>query len=208
MAKRSSGAARPGHVRIIAGTWRGRRLAIPAASGVRPTPDRVRETLFNWLSPFIGGAKCLDLYAGTGALGLEALSRGAAETWLVERDRRLAQALEAHAKALGAPARVVQADAVRLLAEHSADAAAFGGFDVVFLDPPYDVPLEPLLGMLPRFLAPKARLYVERPRDPGLPDASPYGTWLRTSRAGAISFGLLEIETTPAGNSPFRRARG
>src|SRR5690606_9775904 len=84
---------RPGSVRIIGGTWRGRRLAVAGGPALRPTPDRIRETLFNWLAPALPGARCLDLFAGTGVLGLEALSRGAAEAWLVERDPVAAAAL-------------------------------------------------------------------------------------------------------------------
>ena len=78
-----------GRIRIIAGTWRGRLIDIPDGTAVRPTPDRVRETVFNWLSAVVEGARCLDLFAGTGALGFEALSRGAAEAWLVEQDAKL-----------------------------------------------------------------------------------------------------------------------
>ena len=85
----------PGKVRLIAGRWRGTRLDVPASPGLRPTSDRVRETLFNWLAPFLPGARVLDLFAGSGALGLEALSRGAAEAVLVERDAALAAALRA-----------------------------------------------------------------------------------------------------------------
>ena len=91
-----------GSVRIIGGEWRGRRVEIVTGGELRPTPDRVRETVFNWLMPLLPGARCLDLYAGTGVLGLEALSRGAAESWFVERDPRAAAALEAMLVRLGA----------------------------------------------------------------------------------------------------------
>src|SRR5690606_14330781 len=103
----------PGQVRIVGGTWRGRKLPVADVEGLRPTPDRVRETLFNWLAPVIDGARCIDLFAGTGALGFEAASRGAAEVWLVERDPRAVQALrEAGAKLGGDGISVVVADAI------------------------------------------------------------------------------------------------
>jgi hypothetical protein len=98
-------------VRIIGGEWRGRRLEFPGGTDVRPTPDRVRETLFNWLRDHVVGARCLDLYAGTGALGFEALSRGAREAVMIERDRRLIDALERQKEALGANATIVRSDA-------------------------------------------------------------------------------------------------
>src|SRR5690606_11919673 len=121
---------------IIGGTWRGRRLAVAGGPALRPTPDRIRETLFNWLAPALPGARCLDLFAGTGVLGLEALSRGAAEAWLVERDPVAAAALRSSVATLGAPARILATDAWTLLATPPAEAA--GRFHVVFLDPPYE----------------------------------------------------------------------
>lgn len=123
---------RPGSLRIIAGHLRGSRLAVPAMDGLRPTPDRVRETLFNWLAPHIAGARCLDLFAGTGALGVEALSRGAAQCCFVERDRALAQALRENLARLRVDnAQVVEADALAWLARPGA------AFDIVFIDPPF-----------------------------------------------------------------------
>ena len=123
----------PGSVRIIAGHLRGSRLDVADAAGLRPTSDRVRETLFNWLAPVIEGARCLDLYAGTGALGIEAKSRGAGECVFVERDRELAQRLrETLARLKVDDARVAHADAMAWLA------GAPTPFDIVFLDPPFD----------------------------------------------------------------------
>src|SRR5215831_14365771 len=108
--------APPGRVRIVAGALRGSRLDVPALPGLRPTPDRVRETLFNWLMPVIDGARCLDLFAGTGALGIEALSRGAAWTDFVETDPRLAQALRDNlARLKQTPAAVRGGNAMALL---------------------------------------------------------------------------------------------
>jgi 16S rRNA (guanine966-N2)-methyltransferase len=188
MAKRSNARRRPpGSVRIIAGEWRGQRLTVAAGTAVRPTPDRVRETLFNWLMGTIGGARCLDLYAGTGALGFEALSRGAAEAWFVEQDPALVAALDAQAETFGVRPRIVRQDVESLLRGR-----AVACFDVVFLDPPYAVPVEPLLRLLPAWLANDAVVYVERPLDPGLPEI-PGAVWAKRSRAGAVEYGLLQV---------------
>jgi 16S rRNA (guanine966-N2)-methyltransferase len=177
-----------GRVRIIAGEWRGRRIEIPDGTAVRPTPDRVRETVFNWLRDSLVGARCLDLFAGTGVLGFEALSRGAAEAWLVEQDAKLVDALRATAQMLGAAPRIVRRDALAYLREPPA-----ARFDVVFLDPPYAAPLDPLLAVLPAWLSPRALVYVERPRAAGLPPVSS-AEWVKQSRAGAVEYGLLRFE--------------
>lgn len=125
-------------VRIVGGRWRGRRIGFPERADLRPTPDRVRETLFNWLQPSISGAHCLDLFAGSGALGFEALSRGAARAVLVESDTAAAQALSATIAQLAATAaELVRMDALAFLSR-PADA-----FDVVFLDPPFAQDLLP-----------------------------------------------------------------
>ena len=149
-----------GQVRIIGGRWRGTKLAVPDRPGLRPSSDRVRETLFNWLMPALPGARVLDLFAGTGVLGLEALSRGAAQAVLVERDPGLAAALRESAAKLSAQAEI-----------HAADALAWLGgrrdrFDLVFLDPPFADGLweRALDGLAPR-LAPGAWVYVESPED-------------------------------------------
>jgi 16S rRNA (guanine966-N2)-methyltransferase len=188
MAKRSNARrGPPGCVRIIAGEWRGRRLSVAPNTSVRPTPDRVRETLFNWLMGTIAGARCLDLYAGTGALGFEALSRGATEAWFVEQDPVLIAALNAQAEAFGVHPRVVRQDAESLLR-----GGAVARFDVVFLDPPYALPVEPLLHLLPAWLANEAFVYVERPLEAGLP-AIPGTVWAKRGRAGAVEYGLLQF---------------
>jgi 16S rRNA (guanine966-N2)-methyltransferase len=176
----------PGSIRIIGGAWRGRRLKIAPSAAVRPTPDRVRETLFNWLRDDIEGARCVDLFAGTGCLGFEALSRGAADVWLVERDAALARALVAHTKMLGASAHVVRASADSFL-----ERPRGAPFDVAFLDPPYDRPIEPLVDALLPLLRPRGLVYVERPVLQGLPDVD--GTkWRQRGRAASVEFGLLE----------------
>ncbi len=153
----------PGQVRIIGGRWRGTRLPVPDLPGLRPTPDRVRETLFNWLQPKLPGARVLDLFAGSGALGLEALSRGAAEAVLVERDPVLVENLHAAGRKLeaGNSLQVLRADALALLA-----APLHGRFDVVFLDPPFEAGLwGEVLARLPPWLVDDAWLYVECPAD-------------------------------------------
>jgi 16S rRNA (guanine966-N2)-methyltransferase len=189
-----------GQVRIIAGEWRGRRIAVAEGTTVRPTPDRVRETLFNWLRDSLSGARCLDLFAGTGALGFEALSRGAAEAWLVEQDAALVEGLHATARMLGASPRIVRRDAHAFLREPPS-----ARFDVVFLDPPYVLPILPLVAMLPPWLASAALVYVERPRAEGLPEV-PEAAWQRRSHAGAVEYGLLRFAgTMPVGTTSEAR---
>lgn len=165
-----SGRPQPGVVRIIGGQWRGTRLPVADVAGLRPTADRVRETLFNWLQPRIIGARVLDLFAGSGALGLEAVSRGAREAVLVERDPGLEASLRQSVARLpgGERARVVRADALAWLRDTPAQDERF---DLVFLDPPFAHDLwAPVLAALPSRLADDAWLYVEAPgeRD-GLP---------------------------------------
>lgn len=165
---RSGGKATTGKVRIIGGRWRGTRLAVADAPGLRPTSDRVRETLFNWLMPMLPGARVLDVFAGSGALGLEALSRGAAAAVLVERDPALAAELRALGARLpgGEAAQVVQADALAWLAAQPAAGAAAPGFDLAFVDPPFAAGLWDRVwpALLP-LLAPSAWLYAEAPAD-------------------------------------------
>lgn len=125
-------------LRIIGGVWRGRKLSFPDVDGLRPTGDRIRETLFNWLAPDIQGARCLDLFAGSGALGLEALSRGAIESVLIEKNPLAAQSLEKNLKLLSAQnAKVISSDAIAYLSH----AHAQDPFDVVFIDPPFQLDL-------------------------------------------------------------------
>ncbi len=151
-----------GSVRIIGGRWRGTRLPVADAEGLRPTSDRVRETLFNWLQPVIPGARVLDLFAGSGALGLEAVSRGAREALLVERDARVAASLRDTVARLdaGGDVQVVQADALSWLGTHPAAAP----FDIAFVDPPFAAGLwQAVLDALPAVLAEDAWLYLEGP---------------------------------------------
>jgi 16S rRNA (guanine966-N2)-methyltransferase len=186
MAKSPADRKHPRSLRIIAGDWRGRRLTFPDGTSVRPTPDRVRETLFNWLQPHLHQARCLDLFAGSGILGFEALSRGARESWFVENDRRLSAALGAHAALLDARAQIVTENAMRFLERPQTS------FDIVFLDPPYALLLEPILARLPPLLRDGALVYVERSAADGLPNGESI-RWRRTGRAGAVCYGLAEL---------------
>jgi 16S rRNA (guanine966-N2)-methyltransferase len=200
MVKRNAGRVQ-GSVRIIAGEWRGRRIGISTDTGVRPTPDRVRETVFNWLREWIPEARCLDLFAGTGVLGFEALSRGAAEAWFVEQDAALIEALTETGRQLGATPHIVRRDALAFLRE-----SASTRFDVVFLDPPYTQPLDPLLELLPRWLATNGLIYIERPRSAGLPQV-PGAAWLKQSYAGAVEYGLLRFDEATMPQKPPSEAQ-
>ncbi len=176
-----------GKVRIIGGRWRGTRLDVPDLPGLRPSSDRVRETLFNWLMPALPGARVLDLFAGTGALGLEAVSRGAASAVLVERDPALAAALQATVVKLDAGDRVAveRVDALGWLS-----AAQGKPFDIVFLDPPFAEGLwARALEALPPMLSEQAWLYVESPPDQA--PAMPAGCALhREGRTREVRFAL------------------
>jgi 16S rRNA (guanine966-N2)-methyltransferase len=177
-----------GRLRIIGGSYRGRKLPVPSESGLRPTADRVRETLFNWLQPRIAGARCLDLFAGSGALGFEAASRGAAEVVMLERSAAVVRMLEDNVRALAAEGvRVRRVDALRWLSR------AGEPFDVVFLDPPFAAGLlAPSCDLLTRngWLAPGARVYLEAPVDQGIPPLP--GGWrlTREKSAGQVRFAL------------------
>jgi len=180
---------KPNQLRIIAGTWRGRKLGFPVVAGLRPTPDRVRETVFNWLAPVLPGARCLDLFAGSGALGFEAASRGAARVVLVERDAQVLQELRANGSTLGASqVQVVAAEALNYLAGSAAP------FDIVLLDPPYDRPdlLAACCTQLETggWLAPQARIYLETRGKTCLPVLP--GNWelVRSKHAGQVAYHL------------------
>ena len=151
-----------GQVRIVGGRWRGTKLRVLDRPGLRPSSDRVRETLFNWLAPIIEGARCLDLFAGTGALGIEALSRGAGWVDFIERDPRLAQALRQNLERLRQTDAAVRcADALQTLGEAPADA-----YDVVFVDPPFNETLwQPAVMALEGngWLRAGALIYLEMP---------------------------------------------
>ncbi len=194
-------------VRIIGGEWRGRKLHFPPSTGLRPTPDRVRETLFNWLQFELAGTRCLDLFAGSGALGFEALSRGAGEVVFVERDTVSARAIRDMLARLRCDrGRVEQADALTWL-EHGPSASK--PFDVVFLDPPYDAAWLPVLvEKLERgaWLAPGAWIYLEDAAARGEPPLPAGWTLLRSKRAGDVSYHLAR-RGSPAHNENHQ-ARG
>lgn len=187
---RKGGAARrqpAGNVRIIAGEWRGRRLRV-AGPGIRPTPDRVRETLFNWLAPWLPGRRCLDLYAGTGVLGLEALSRGAASCDFVERDPGAAAAIIAVLELFGAPpCEVVNTEAWSWLGRPPR-----APYQLVFMDPPYGE--QDLVAHCARlaqgWVAPDAFVYLETGRREALPELPRGWTLWREQVAGDVRFGL------------------
>ena len=172
-------------VRIIGGQWRGRKLRFPDRQGLRPTLGRVRETLFNWLAASIQGARCLDLYAGSGALGFEALSRGAAEVTFVERDRKAAAALKSNANTLKAKASILQMPAERFL--NSAPEA----FDLILFDPPFadHRALKHLPELLDEHLAANGLLYLETSRHDDLPLPERV---LKSSQAGDCQFALYQ----------------
>ena len=175
-------------MRIIAGRWRRRLLPVAATGRLRPTPDRVRETVFNWLRNDIEGARCLDLFAGTGALGFEAASRGAEAVVMVERERSLAATLGRAARTLGADnVEVVRADALAWMPPPGSR------FDIVFLDPPYAGPApEAALARLESLgaLAPCCLVYLETNRDPAVIELPPGWRFLRARSAGRVRYHL------------------
>jgi 16S rRNA (guanine966-N2)-methyltransferase len=178
-------------LRVIGGRWRGTILSFPPVPGLRPTSDRVRETLFNWLQPVIAGARCLDLFAGSGALGFEAASRGAAAVVMVEQNRLAVAGLRFNSNRLGASVvRVVQADALQWLRRERQV------FDVVFLDPPFGHKLLPktleLLSGSGR-LADGAHVYMERERVLGELALPPGWELFRAMSAGAVACSLARV---------------
>jgi 16S rRNA (guanine966-N2)-methyltransferase len=183
---------RPNTVRIIGGLWRSRIIEFPDAEDLRPTPDRVRETLFNWLGRDLTGMACLDLFAGSGALGFEALSRGAASVVMIEKNPAALRALRDNARKLDATGlTVVRGDALEFVR------SARSRFDVVFVDPPYRLGMQvAALGLVRGLLAEGGRVYVES-------DAvfEPPRGWaiFRRARAGNVHFHLLAREADDQG---------
>jgi 16S rRNA (guanine966-N2)-methyltransferase len=192
-------AAGSGQVRIIAGEYRGRRIKVASRPGLRPTPDRVRETLFNWLGQRLDGESCLDLFAGSGALGFEAASRGARRVVMVEADREAYQALETSRAQIGARnVELVLGDAFAYLARGGEKADE--RFSVVFVDPPFrQNALAPVLERLAPRLACGARVYIESP-EPCAPGAR--WTELKRARAGQVSYQLFEWRGDDQGGVP------
>lgn len=194
MIKYNPGRGYQNEFRIIAGAWRRRKLSFPPLPGIRPSPDRVRETLFNWLQDHVSGARCLDLFTGSGALGLEALSRGAAEVVFVDREHAALDAVRGHLSMLKATGgTVVQADALVWLATPQVKA-----YDIVFLDPPFDAGLLPQVCALLEagaWLKPSTFIYMEYPAEHPPAAPSHWSLW-RESRAGRVGFRLMQIQAT------------
>jgi 16S rRNA (guanine966-N2)-methyltransferase len=179
-------------LRIIGGRWRSRSLSFPAVEGLRPSGDRIRETLFNWLAPILPGSRCLDLFAGSGILGFEALSRGAAHCSLVELNPVAAQQLRANADQLQAQNAVIhRTSALEFLARPVTEP-----FDVVFIDPPFaDNLWQPVMTLLDAgWLQEDALIYVEAPPELCL-DLSPAWQIHREKRAGQVCYRLYRYET-------------
>jgi len=188
----------PGQIRIIGGIWRGRRLPVPHAEGLRPTPDRVRETVFNWLAPYIAGARCIDLFAGTGALCLEALSRGASQAVMVERSATVARQLRQIIAGLGANATVTEADAIGFL-----DSWGRGSdprpFDLVFVDPPFASDLiGPCAAKIEtqNLLRPGGWVYIEAPSRLAPLPLPPTWELVRSRTAGEVGYHLARRPLT------------
>lgn len=182
-----------GYVRIIGGKWRGKQLAVPSLPGLRPTPDRVRETVFNWLQSHVAEANCLDLFTGTGAFGLEALSRGASSVTMVDSSEHVVRALSQHVASLKAH------DCVMLYKANLPEGlrAPTKPFDIVFIDPPYD---SDLLFSTCRaleksgFLADSSLIYLEARdsiTDNQLPDN---WTIIKAKKAGVVMYHLVKRE--------------
>jgi 16S rRNA (guanine966-N2)-methyltransferase len=187
-------------VRIIGGGWRGRRVSFPDAPGLRPTPDRVRETLFNWLQHSIVDTRCLDLFAGSGALGLEALSRGAREVVFVEQSPVAARALQGELRRLGgsAKARVMEIGAARFLR----DPPLGGPFDLIFLDPPFG--RNALADYVPlvdsgTWVKPGGWVYLENERAAGVPALPAHWELLRSKSAGEVGYHLARVTSRSSG---------
>jgi 16S rRNA (guanine966-N2)-methyltransferase len=183
-------------VRIIGGAWRGRRVHFPDLPGLRPTPDRVRETLYNWLQNHIVGARCLDLFAGSGALGLEALSRGASGAVFVEQAQAAARSLVKELERLGGSARgrVVEMGAARFLREISAQG---GDFDVVFMDPPFGT--NALAEFIPAvdaggWVKAGGWVYLENERSAGVPTLPAHWELAKSKSAGEVGYHLIHVQ--------------
>lgn len=185
------GAGEPGQLRIIGGQWRGRKLMFPSVPGLRPSPDRVRETVFNWLMHSVSGARCLDLFAGSGALGLEALSRGASHCSFVDSSGPACRSIGDHLRTLHCDTAAVANSETRVWLRQTAPQP----FDIVFLDPPFR---GELLGECCEllesggWLAAAAWIYVEAASDETLP-AVPANWRLHRDRvAGKVAYRLFE----------------
>ena len=195
MTRRSSKATssknKAAKLRIIGGEWRSRQLPIPEVEGLRPTPDRVRETLFNWISPYVPGAVCADLFCGSGALGLEALSRGAKQVTFVDSSRLVTKQMQANLSTLQARHGQVFTQGADLYLQQSPQQA----FDLVFLDPPFRKGwLEKMIPLLQQgWLAERALVYIEMEKETALPALPAYWQLLKEKTAGQLVYRLFEV---------------
>lgn len=183
---------RPGNsnqLRVIGGRWRGRKLRFAEGRGLRPTPDRVRETLFNWLMPHLPGARCLDLFTGSGALAFEALSRGAAQVVMIDNNARVVSQIRENLSLLeNVNTELIQADSVKWLKQDATHT-----FNIVFLDPPYtDKVLPECINLLEQgnWLANNAWIYIELPANDDLPELPDNWQWYRNKNAGQVGYHL------------------
>lgn len=196
--KRASAQSGENRLRIVGGRWRSMRVDFPPIAAIRPTPDRVRETLFNWLQTKILNARCLDLFAGSGALGLEALSRGASHVTFVDREPVIVRHLTTTlARFQAANATAIASDALTYLRNRD------GRFDIVFLDPPFAADLlAPVCQALAQDrLNPDAYVYLESSAREGLPRLPEGWTVYRSKRAGEVGYHLVRV-ARPTAESP------
>lgn len=181
--------AQPSTIRVIGGVHRGRKLPVILADGLRPTGDRVRETVFNWLQPYVTGAQCVDVCAGSGALGIEALSRGANKSTFIEFNTRVAKQLRQNCSTLELNAEVISGDARRVLAEQPRK-----HFDIAFLDPPFDHQLwQVLLQELIPTMKQGGLVYIEHPKTEVVEWPENWRQ-LKSKSAGQISFSLWQLQ--------------
>lgn len=196
-----------GQLRIIAGKWKRRPIPVQDLKGLRPTPDRVRETLFNWLGQRLDGWRCLDLFAGSGALGLEAASRGAGRVIFVESDALAAQAITQWIDRVGgAP----ECQIVRAKAQDWCLTAAPGSFDLIFMDPPFGVGIVgPMIPVAARLLAPTGLMYVESEAPLGADEMAAHGlSEFRADKAGAVHYHLLQFSASQGAQDANRSLSG
>lgn len=184
-------------LRIIGGEWRGRKLCFPDVPNLRPTPDRVRETIFNWLAPMINGAHCLDLFAGSGALGFEALSRGAEHATFVDSHKKATQEIQNNLSLLNAnnKANIFSMDGVKFLSHEKFKTTEVKKYDLVFLDPPYHLDLmQKVVPILEEndWLADNAMLYLEIEKRQSLPTLPINWQQLKEKTAGEVNYFLFQ----------------
>ena len=183
-----------GQIRIIGGAWRGRRFSVEDVEGLRPTPNRIRETLFNWLQNDIPGARCLDVFSGSGALGFEALSRGASQVTMLEQQQACYQQLQANKKLLNAEqAEIIACNALSWLQNNTRE------FDLIFLDPPFHQDLVsqclPIIQQQ-HLLAERGRMYIETESGLALPENLIVD---KQKRAGQVQYGLYRFQESLIG---------